>query len=329
MTTSTEKSYLTWLIWLGAVLPPTLVLLLPQVNPGLDLTRFHRPDDMVVATAAGYSVFAQGLLSFAAYGLKQGYEIMALLMIIKLWRATAGEAVTLRRALTAFLAGELSCAGNYLFFAENSLSMEYLHSFGMLVCFAFIAYAILQILDARIVKYSDRHSKCALLFFCKYCYKTQPVPCTARKIHQLLLLALLLFCLLPFTGKSDGYFETANILGTRVILGHSLAQQVMETVLFPLVALLFLGTSLTVLLARKEAGFAMAKMTLAIGLGALGFSLLRFIIFRSFKYEPLWADVWEELTEFVFVAGSFYLLSLAASRQSLHKSQAPRQPGAG
>ena len=127
----------------------------------------------------------------------------------------------------------------------------------------------------------------------------------------MLIPALLLLCLLPISGELGSYFVVSEIFGDQVVFGHSLAQQVLETILFPGTASLFFIVSMFILLTKKEEGFRAAKISLAAGAGALGFSLMRFIIFWSFRYDPLWADIWEELTEFIFVACSLYIVLLA------------------
>lgn len=298
-------------ILLGTILPSALIVLLPLINPSLDLSIYYRPTDVSLIPQTDSSLFEQWLISIVAFGIKQIYEIMALIIIIKLWRNPDSIATDIRRGMAAFLIGELSCAFNYLLFKENSLAMEYIHVFGMLVGFGLITHAFLAMIDSRLIKYSDRDKKCALLFFCKYCYKNHPVSCTARQIYQFAIPGLLLLCLLPASGELGGYFITSNILGTEAVFGHSLAQQVMETIIFPSAAAIFFLATLIILIRNKEEGLVNAKKMLSAGIGALGFSLMRFTIFWSFKSSPLWADTWEELTEFIFVSFMLYLVFLS------------------
>ena len=47
----------------------------------------------------------------------------------------------------------------------------------------------------------------------------------------------------------------------------------------------------------------LSKLLFAAGMGPLGFSLLRFFLFASFKNNQVWFEFWEEATELLFIAG--------------------------
>ncbi len=66
-------------------------------------------------------------------------------------------------------------------------------------------------------------------------------------------------------------------------------------------ALVFFVLSFLVLLTRKEEGVAVSKNLFAVGLGPFSFSLMRFLCFWGYSRNPLWAEAWEEITEFLFV----------------------------
>ena len=45
----------------------------------------------------------------------------------------------------------------------------------------------------------------------------------------------------------------------------------------------------------------MSKIFFAVGMGFLGFSMFRLILFGVYRDNLLWYVVWEELTEFLFI----------------------------
>ena len=52
----------------------------------------------------------------------------------------------------------------------------------------------------------------------------------------------------------------------------------------------------------------MAKIVLAAAFGAAGFSFFRFILFHGYQENLVWMEFWEEITEFIFVAGTAFIL---------------------
>ena len=58
----------------------------------------------------------------------------------------------------------------------------------------------------------------------------------------------------------------------------------------------------------RESRFEASKMFYAMGAGPLGFSLLRFFLYWGYQERPLWADAWEEITEFLFIALLFWVV---------------------
>jgi hypothetical protein len=106
---------------------------------------------------------------------------------------------------------------------------------------------------------------------------------------------------MPLTAELGSRRFSGTIFGTTAVFGHIVLYQFLELRFYPLVALPFLIISFAALVLKQEKGFHAAKVFFAMGLGPLGFSLLRFIFFRGYAEEPLWADAWEEITEFLFV----------------------------
>lgn len=315
MKQNAANTFIFWLIIAGGIAPIAIFLLIPKIAPQIDITALYRPEAAHLLPRIDFSTLDQAVVCFASFGLKPLYELISLAIIIKLWRNTDIEAVALRYGLIAFFIGENGCALNYLLFKENSLLLEYIHLYGMLVSFGFISYSALIVLDRRMLQYSSKDKRCGLLFFCRYCYKNNPVPCTLRRMYQLLAAAVMVLSLMPLTARLGGYFVAGDVFGTEVIFGHSIAQQIIETRICPVVAIFFFFLAWLVLHMKKEDGFDLAKRLFSAGLGALGFSIMRFIAFWGFQENPIWADIWEEVTEFIFISSVFYLLFLSKGRK--------------
>lgn len=266
--------------------------------------------DTIVRTAQGetsgvprliFSWLEQALICFTAFGLKPIYEIISLILVLLLWTSRDADLAALRRAMTAFFIGETACAVNYLFFDDFSLLLEFLHMYGMMICFGLASYAFMKAVDMRVCHFTTAEKKCTLLPLCRSCYKYEPVTCNLWWLFIFVVPATALLAFMPLAGELRGYYYIGKIFGQDVIFAHPLAYQYIEIRFFPLIGLAFFVTSFIILLRRREAGMAAAKVYFAAGLGALGFSLMRFVIFGSYSRNPLWAEAWEEITEFLFI----------------------------
>jgi len=299
----------------GGILPLLAFRLAAGWFPGFDMALLYLPAAPSILPQVSFTLPEQVMVCVASFGLKPLYEIVSLVLIIRLWRHPGSETVALRYGLLAFFLGENACALNYLLFEENSYLLEYFHIYGMLVCFSFVSYAVLRVLDKKIIKYTVLQERCSLLFFCRQCYKHHSVSCTVRRLYQLFIVGCAIMAFIPLTAALGGYHVVGDVFGTAVVFGHSLAQQILENRVWPLGAVLCLTVSFVVLQRRKETGFETAKSWLSAGLGLLGFSLMRFFVFSSFKENPIWADIWEELTESLFVFAVYFLLFMSRMRR--------------
>ena len=107
---------------------------------------------------------------------------------------------------------------------------------------------------------------------------------------------------IPLSASLGSRFSEANIFGSTVIFGHPVIYQFLEVRIYPVLSLFLFAAALIALLRLKENGFAASKIYFAMGMGPLGFSLLRFVFYWGYQDNPLWADAWEEITEFLFIA---------------------------
>jgi hypothetical protein len=303
------------LVLTGCTIPPIALALASRLIPGFDMQALYLPKPVSTLPVLTFSLIGQTAICIAAFGLKPIYELFALILFIRLRHEPDQETAALRYGIIAFFLGENACALNYLLFNENSFIFEYLHTYGMLICFSFVSYAILKAIDKRIFKYSLREENCAFLFFCQRCYKHHQTSCTVRRLYQLSIVALVIIAFMPMTATLGGYHVAGDVFGTRAVFGHSLAQQILEARIWPSGAVVFLGIAFITFQLKKEEGFETAKIFLAAGLGLLGFSLMRFFVFWSYENNPIWADIWEEITEFLFVISLYFFFFLSRDKR--------------
>lgn len=285
-------------LWAGGLLLPLVLYglrLAPGVTLGPELAPLQIPR------------WQELTLFFSAYLIKPLYMTLALLSAWLLLRNTAAELIALRRGMFFFFLGEAACAANYLLFHDRSPLLEYWHDYGMLVCFSLLSYALLQAFDARICHYSAADRRCALLPLCGGCYKQGEIPCTLRQLFLWLLPGLMVLAALPLSAIPQDRRAVLLILDRPVLLAHPVSYQLLETRLFPIVAMVLFALAYLLLLWRREGAFAASKLLCAAGCGPLAFSLMRFLCYRGFADQLLWANVWEETTELCFVAGILFV----------------------
>ncbi len=248
-----------------------------------------------------FSLFEQALISFAAFGIKPLYGLISLGLILFLSKSSKTDAVALKWAMIAFFLGENACAVNFLFYDEQSILMEYLHMYGMVVCFGMASYAFMVMLDTRVIGFSDEKEKCILLANCRQCFKYLPVSCNLRVMFLYLVPATAIIAGIPLSGDLGSYFYVGDVFGGDVLFGHFLYQQVIEYRICPLLSIVFLIIAGFYLFKFREKGMSVAKIYFAAALGPLFFGLMRFIMFEVYDGNPLWAEAWEEITEFIFI----------------------------
>lgn len=266
-----------------------------------------------------FSVTEQTVITLAAFLLKPLYQILSLVIIIMLWKHSGFDYAAIRLAMVAFLLGENACTLNYLFFHEQSVLLEFLHMYGMIVCFGLVVYALMTAIDDRIIHYSAREHRCGLLPLCGQCYKYGDSRCTAWLLFLFVIPATAVLIAMPLTASLGGHSYSGTIFGTTVSFGHPLPYQALEVRVFPWFALVFLILSFLILFFSGEKGFHPSKIWYAMGWGPLGFSLMRFLCYWGYRENPLWADAWEEITEFLFIAAVFRIVlrDRAVSRHTL------------
>jgi hypothetical protein len=258
------------------------------------------PDSLVVRDIA---LPEQWLVVITAFGAKPAYMILSLIWIVWLWRCQAADLVALRWGLIFFLAGETACAANYIFFSGNSALTDYTHSYGMAVGFSFVAYAVLKGLDVRLVKYSSANDRCAALSLCRACIKYADVPCGLRRLFSFLIPALIAISLMLPCAVLRPLSHRMIILKSPQDFPTPMWAQLFEGHYCAWISILLLLISWGVMWFKRKDPVPLAKVFFAAALGPLGFGLMRLFLRVAYREDLAWANIWEELTELIFVAG--------------------------
>jgi len=270
------------------------------------------------------SQFEQWLVVVVAFGIKPIYILITTLLIIWLWRQRAPDLVALRWGLMAFWLGETACSVNYMFIQGNSDLWEYLHNFGMAVCFSFVTYALMEGTDRRLIKYSSAKDRCAALSLCRACIKYDTdVPCGLRRVFTMLLPATIVLAAMLLTADLEPAGYDTSIMGSSVHYSETFSDQLFEIRYCPVLAILLLTASWLVLLFKRKEPVPLAKVLFAAAMGPFGFGLMRLFLASVFREDLIQYVVWEEITELVFTSAVAFILFVF--RHSLFANEPPAQ----
>lgn len=286
-------------------------------------TPFPRADE----TIRYIPLLDQTMVVITAFAAKPLYMLTSLALAWILRDTPRRELIALRWGMLAFFLGEAFCAVNYIVFHDTSIFSEFLHSYGMVVAFGFLSYALLEGLDRHIIQYSDPHKHCALIGLCRECVKSQDAPCRMRQFFQLLSLLLIFSACMPLLAemRETSYFSV--IYGTAYNYVQWKAYLLFEIRYCPLVALTMFAAAFMILLFSKERQIPeAARILVSAGIGALGFGIFRLFLNSVFEQNLAWAAVWEEISEFSLMVILVYVLW--SFRKSLHLFSRRPQPGA-
>ena len=276
--------------------------------------------------------FEQWMLVFTSFAIKPLYILLSFALLIAIRKLKSLDMVALRWALVSFFVGEVICAINYLFFTNASYLLEYLHNCGMVLSFGFASFALFEALDLRLIRYSDPEKKCAGLDLCHACIKYTQAPCGFKRLFLFLAPALAILCLMPFCAELKNVSYNSVIWGVTYNFMEAKIFQIFELRYCPAIALIFFLASFLVLWFKKNNPVPLAKILFSIAMGFFSFGFFRMFLFYSYQDNILWFSNWEEITEFLYMAG--VAASLWIFRKSIfqenHRQPASRpSPGPG
>jgi rhodanese-related sulfurtransferase len=277
--------------------------------------RFRVPDGVEELPFRVSPVGEQAAAVIAFFFFKPIYELLSLMIIVLLWKSREVDLTALRWGMIFFFLGENACALNYFAFRENSYLAEYLHGYGMMLCFAFTAYALIEGLDRRLLFFSDPQKRCAATALCGRCSKFGEAPCRFVQVFRAITGGLMIVSLMLITA---GWQTTAyNTVVFRQLYNyaHLWIYQLNENVYCGTAASAMFGISLLLLCVKKENAVAWAKIAFAAGIGAFGFGFLRMILGAAYDQNRVWFLFWEETTELLFII--FLCMTLCIFRDGL------------
>lgn len=258
------------------------------------------------------SLGEQATLVTAVFGFKLVYMILTLGLLALIWTEKSPTFQALKGFLVTFWLGEFFCWINILFFVEESLAFEYLHSLFMVICLGFLSYSLMEVLDHELLHFSDPHKRCALAGVCKECVKATPGPCLLRRLFRWMIPLFAGIAVMPLVAQPLDYSIRTQVFGLPRLLTHLLPIQWYELRFSPIAALLLMAGSWIALVWRgqTERGLTIAKILLSAALGYLGFAFMRLIFAFFYREGLVWFDFWEEFTELTLLLGVLVMLWL-------------------
>jgi hypothetical protein len=178
----------------------------------------------------------------------------------------------------------------------------------------FLPWGLSRLADDRVLRYEDPAATCAMQRFCGHCWKREEVSCGLQRVFLALAPALAVTALIPLGATLAPVKLEITYFGTTMVDLISLPLQLVEFRVYPVLACVLLGIS-TLLLVGGKRTFAWAQPFFFGGVGFMGFSLMRFMLFRAYRERIVWADIWEEATELMAVL--FVLFVLFVFRKQL------------
>ena len=263
---------------------------------------------------------AQAAAVFTFFGVKLAYTVIALALAAVLWRSRDSALASTRRAMLVFAAGECACAWNVLVLGDRSVLFEHLHSVSMVVSVALVMHALLDGLDARLVRFSDE-GRCAALPLCRSCFKHAPVSCGLRWLFLAAVPALAVLAVVPAFSVLRPQAWNTRLFGLPFTYGHPIVHQVYELRFLPVAAVVLLVACGAVLALAERRPVPVAKALFSAALGAMAFSYFRLFLVAAFVDDQVWFGAWEETTELVYVC--LVAAALAAFERGLLPELAP------
>jgi hypothetical protein len=213
--------------------------------------------------------------------LKPAYLLLCILLLLILWGRGSRPARAVFWGLAALLIGELTCGAVYAAFGRELIVSEHIHSYGMMLEFTFLTYALLDFLDRRVFQnHSGIRPTCAFA--------------AAMGI-------LASFLPLSVSTAPGGY--SADLAGFPYAYLRFEFNQWVESRFLPVVCIGMFALACVVSLRSKQDRLTeSAKIFFSIGAGLFVFAMLRLTLGAFFAAQLVWFEFWEEMTQFILVS---------------------------
>lgn len=257
----------------------------------------------------GLPPFGQMVQALAGLVIKPLYMMLTLALIIALIGQRDSDIAALRWGLIAFLVGEVFCAVNFYIYRHESILSEYIHSYGMAVAFGFVSFALLEGLDARLLRLTSSKAACEALRVCGQCTRHEAEGCKARSVAQFVIPLFVTLTFIPFLSPLQPDAYAVSIFGFPYSYTRLDVYEFYERRALPLLALALFVLAWLPLLKKGEPPIPfLTKALTSAGLGALGFSFFRVTLNAIFVDNLVWFEFWEEATELMFTAAVGFVL---------------------
>lgn len=274
--TKTRTLFYIGLILLGGALP---VLVYNTQNGGLGVSEF--------ANLQAVNSSEQLALITSLFNIKPIYMFLCVAILIALWERDSLSARALFYGFSALIVGELICGATFFAFQRELIISEHIHSFGMMIEFSAIAFALINFLDSRTAQ-------------------------TQIQIHPTFAFIaatgiLASFLPLAVSPSPSGYH--ADIFGFPYVYARFEFNQWVESRALPVASISFFSLTLLSTIHATQPKFSnAAKVFLSAGIGLLAFSILRLSLGAMFTERLVWFEFWEETTQLIVISTIAFLL---------------------
>jgi len=242
----------------------------------------------------------------SAFAVKPLYMLLALALGLLLWRRRDRDLALLGRGMLLFFVGEMLCAIRGMG-AQPSDLFEMGHGLGMVAMGAWFSWGLVELVDRRVLGFSDPARACALGRLCQRCWKREPVACGLHRIMRMLLPMLAILCLVPLSATLRPLVLEYPVFGALVRDESTLVIEIAEMRVYPCFALWLFAVAFFDL-RKGSPGVEPAKVPFFVGLGCLSYALLRFFLQHAFGLAVVWANAWEEVIELLTVLTLLWIL---------------------
>lgn len=265
------------------------------------------------------SIGKQSALVLAVYGIKPLYMLLTLIAAGLTWGEKGSAWITLRASLIAFWLGEFFCWLNILFADDKNLFYEYLHSMFMVFFLGLLFFSIMQIVDKRLLHFTDAQGRCSLIGICKFCMKTQPDStgkCLLNRFFKWMIPLAAVVALMPLMAAPLNFSFVTRVFGIERTLNHLMPIQWYELRFSPIASIgLMLAGWLVLIWPAKTLSnvlnhISISKVLISAAAGFMGFSVMRLAFAAFYRQSMVWFIGWEELTEFLLIFGILVVLWL-------------------